>query len=141
MNDAISTPSQRPHTALVWIGRLIAAALAFMFGMSGVMKLKGGPELAEGMAHLGLPDSMVCPLAILELTCPAPYLLPRTWRTGLAQPVSPRQTVVEADSLSHTEIRVALKWLRQDLAAWLITAESGKIFEGFLEGPVSRVAV
>ncbi|HAH44653.1 MAG TPA: DoxX family protein, partial [Planctomycetaceae bacterium] len=82
MNDAISTPSQRPHTALVWIGRLIAAALAFMFGMSGVMKLKGGPELAEGMAHLGLPDSMVFPLAILELTCLVLYLLPWTSVVG-----------------------------------------------------------
>jgi len=82
MNDAISTPSQRPHTALVWIGRLIAVALAFMFGMSGVMKLKGGPELAEGMAHLGLPDSMVFPLAILELTCLVLYLLPWTSVVG-----------------------------------------------------------
>ncbi|WP_417381570.1 DoxX family protein [Gimesia sp.] len=78
MNDAISTPSQRPQTALVWIGRLIAAAMAFLFGMSGVMKLKGGPELAEGMAHLGLPDSMVVPLAVLELTCLVLYLLPWT---------------------------------------------------------------
>jgi hypothetical protein len=50
--------------------------LAFLF--SGFLKLKGGPELAQGMAHLGLPDSMVLPLAILELTCVAVYLIPQT---------------------------------------------------------------
>ena len=76
MNDAISTPSQRPHTALIWIGRLIAAAMAFLFGMSGVMKLKGGPELAEGMAHLGLPDSMVVPLAVLACLTATLLVLP-----------------------------------------------------------------
>ena len=60
MNDAISTPSQRPHTALVWIGRLIAAAMAFLFGMSGVMKLKGGSELAEGMLLTGYLGGAIC---------------------------------------------------------------------------------
>jgi len=49
-----------------------------MFLMSAAMKLKGGPELAEGMAHLGLPSSMVVPLAILELTCVVIYLIPMT---------------------------------------------------------------
>jgi hypothetical protein len=42
------------------------------------MKLKGGPELAQGMAHLGLPDSMVFPLAILEISCVVIYLIPAT---------------------------------------------------------------
>ena len=42
------------------------------------MKLKGGPELDQGMAHLGLPASMVKPLAILELTCVIVYLIPQT---------------------------------------------------------------
>jgi catechol 2,3-dioxygenase-like lactoylglutathione lyase family enzyme len=42
------------------------------------MKLKGGPELAQGMAHLGLPGSMVVPLAILELSCVVVYLIPAT---------------------------------------------------------------
>jgi hypothetical protein len=42
------------------------------------MKLKGGPELATGMEHLGLPASMVMPLAILELSCVVIYLIPQT---------------------------------------------------------------
>ncbi|WP_299464857.1 DoxX family protein [uncultured Gimesia sp.] len=63
---------------MIWCGRVIAALMAFMFGMSAVMKFKGGPELSEGMAHLGLPESMIFPLAILELTCLVIYLIPWT---------------------------------------------------------------
>jgi hypothetical protein len=40
------------------------------------MKLKGGPELTKGFAHLGLPESMMMPLAILELSCVVVYLIP-----------------------------------------------------------------
>jgi len=63
---------------VVWVGRVISVLVSLMFLMSAGMKLKGGPELAEGMAHLGLPSSMVVPLAILELTCVVIYLIPMT---------------------------------------------------------------
>ena len=63
---------------VVWVGRVISVLASLMFLMSAAMKLKGGPELAEGMAHLGLPSSMVVPLAILELTCVVIYLIPMT---------------------------------------------------------------
>ncbi|MCA9018351.1 MAG: DoxX family protein [Planctomycetaceae bacterium] len=63
---------------MIWCGRVISALVAFVFGMSAIMKFKGGPELSEGMAHMGLPDSMVLPLAILELACLLIYLLPWT---------------------------------------------------------------
>jgi hypothetical protein len=62
----------------VWIGRVISGLASLAFLMSAVMKLKGGPEMTEGMAHLGLPDSMVTPLAILELSCVTIYLIPPT---------------------------------------------------------------
>ena len=63
---------------IVWTGRVISglASLAFLF--SATMKFVGGEELTKGMAHLGLPDSMVQPLAILELSCVVLYLLPFT---------------------------------------------------------------
>lgn len=60
------------------IGGVISVLASLMFLMSAGMKLKGGPELTEGMGHLGLPDSMVVPLAILELACLAVYLVPVT---------------------------------------------------------------
>lgn len=60
-----------------------------MFLMSAFMKFKGGPEMAQGMAHLGVPDSMVLPLAILELACLIVYLIPATSVLG---PSSSRAT-------------------------------------------------
>lgn len=78
MNESDAASLPKPNRAMVWTGRILAGLVALVFGMSGVMKLVGGPELAEGLAHLGLPESMVLPLAILELTCLALYLLPPT---------------------------------------------------------------
>lgn len=67
-----------PVGKIAWVGRGISGLVSLAFLMSAVMKLKGGPDLAKGMAHLGLADSMVTPLAILELACVAVYLIPAT---------------------------------------------------------------
>ncbi len=63
---------------IVWVGRVISVLASLVFLMSASMKLKGGPELTEGMAHLGLPESMVMRLAILEISCVVIYLIPPT---------------------------------------------------------------
>ena len=62
----------------VWVGRVISVLASLVFLMSAFMKLKGGPELAQGMTHLGLPESMVMPLSILEISCTVIYLIPPT---------------------------------------------------------------
>ncbi len=59
-----------------WIGWLITAAVGLLLGMSGVMKLQNGPEVVTGMAAMGLPEEMLVPLALIELTCLAVYLIP-----------------------------------------------------------------
>jgi hypothetical protein len=53
-----------------------AASAAFLF--SAVMKWHGGEEVTKGMAHLGLPETMIQPLALLEAACVAIYLFPAT---------------------------------------------------------------
>ena len=63
---------------VMWVGRVISGLVSLLFLFSAVLKLKGGPELAKGMAHLGLPDSMVLPLATLEISCVVIYLIPAT---------------------------------------------------------------
>ena len=78
MNESVTLPVEKTPRALVWIGRLLALPVAFIFGMSAVMKFKGGAELSEGMAKMGLPESMIVPLAILELVCLVLYLIPWT---------------------------------------------------------------
>jgi len=60
------------------VGWVISILSSLLFLLSASMKLKGGPELAKGMEQMGLPDSMVVPLAILELSCVAIYLIPQT---------------------------------------------------------------
>ena len=62
----------------VWTGRVISALTCLVFAFSAAMKVKGGPELDQGMAHLGLPASMVLPLAVLEISCVLVYLIPQT---------------------------------------------------------------
>ena len=64
--------------ALAWIGRVLSGLASLLFLFSAVMKLVGGPQLEQGMAHLQLPMSMVVPLAILEITCVVVYLVPVT---------------------------------------------------------------
>jgi hypothetical protein len=63
---------------IVWVGRVLSGLTSLLFLFSAFVKLKGGPEFAQGMAHLGLPDRMVQPLAILEIFCAVVYLIPAT---------------------------------------------------------------
>jgi uncharacterized membrane protein YphA (DoxX/SURF4 family) len=75
---AAAAPSRRA----VWTGRAISTLASLLFLFSAVMKLRGGPELAKGFAHLGLPDSMAVPLGILEIACAVAYLIPATSALG-----------------------------------------------------------
>ena len=62
----------------VIVGWVISVLASLMFVFSASMKFVGGPELAKGMEHLELMKIPVIPLAILELTCVAIYLIPPT---------------------------------------------------------------
>jgi hypothetical protein len=63
---------------IVWVGRVISILASLLFLTSAILKIKGGPELAKGIAHLGLPDSMILPLSVLEISCLVIYLIPAT---------------------------------------------------------------
>src|SRR5258705_11072343 len=65
-------------TKIAWIGRVVSTLASLVFLMSGVMKLKGGAEVMQGMDHLGLPASLILPLAIIEISCVVIYLIPKT---------------------------------------------------------------
>ncbi|MGH7231650.1 MAG: DoxX family protein [Nitrospiraceae bacterium] len=66
------------RSTMVWVGRVISGLISLLFAMSAVMKLKGGAEVTSGMAHLGLPESLIVPLGIVEISCVAIYLIPTT---------------------------------------------------------------
>ena len=63
---------------IVWVGRVISVLMSLLFAMSAFMKLKGGAEVMQGMAHLGLSESLIMPLAILEISCVVIYAVPAT---------------------------------------------------------------
>jgi len=63
---------------LVWTGWIISILLSLMFLMSGILKFVGGPQVEQGLTHLGIAKSMVIPLGILELACIVIYLIPIT---------------------------------------------------------------
>src|SRR5262245_35472476 len=72
--------STKAKTIVSWVLSVLGCAMLLL---SASMKVMGGPQLDEGMAHLGLPHSMVRPLAILELACTAIYLVPATAVVGV----------------------------------------------------------
>ena len=67
---------------IVWIGRTVSILVSLVFLMSGAMKLKGGAEVTRGMDHLGLPASLILPLAIVEISCVVIYLIPASSVVG-----------------------------------------------------------
>ena len=67
---------------MLWAGRGISGLLSLLVAMSAGMKLKGGAEVVEGMAHLGLPASLMVPLGVLEISCVGIYLIPATSIVG-----------------------------------------------------------
>lgn len=67
---------------IIWTGRVISGLLSLLLALSAVMKFMGGADVMAGMAHLGLPMSLIIPLGILELACVALYLVPATSIVG-----------------------------------------------------------
>jgi hypothetical protein len=61
---------------ILWVGRMISVLVSLLFLMSAFLKIKDGPEVMKGIAHLGIPESMILPLSILEISCVVIYLIP-----------------------------------------------------------------
>jgi hypothetical protein len=64
-------------TAL-WIGYVMSSLPVLMLLFSSVLKFIKPPPVVESFKHLGLPESLVLGLAILELTCTIIYVVPHT---------------------------------------------------------------
>lgn len=77
-DDTVLPTTPRSRRVSIGIGRAMSLLVAALFLFSASMKFVGGEELDKAMTHLGLPNSMVIPLAILEVTCAVVYLLPPT---------------------------------------------------------------
>lgn len=67
-----------PSKKVTWIGRILSILIGLAFLFSATFKFIDGPQVKEGFAHLGLPERIMLPLGILELTCVVIYLIPAT---------------------------------------------------------------
>lgn len=45
---------------------------------SAIAKIVGAPQMVEGLTHAGIPHDAIVPIAVLELSCLALYLFPRS---------------------------------------------------------------
>ena len=60
----------------IWTGRVLSVLVSLPFLFSAVMKLIAHPEVVKGMGHLGLPETLIRPLGVIELLCVVVYLVP-----------------------------------------------------------------
>ena len=67
-----------PSRKIVWAGRIVSGLAGLVFAMSAAAKFQAG----QMFAHLGLKDSLILPIALLELGSLAIYLIPRTFWCG-----------------------------------------------------------
>ena len=74
--------SLKSKSKMVWAGRVISILVVLPFIASVIGKLMGGAEVSAGMAHVGIPESLLLPLAVIEGLCVVIYLIPQTCVLG-----------------------------------------------------------
>ncbi len=62
----------------VWTGRVLTTLAALPFVFSFIMKFSGSPQVLQGVAHMGWPETRIPMLAILEGISVLLYLIPQT---------------------------------------------------------------
>ena len=63
---------------MLWTGRIMSALPVLLLVFSAVMKLFKPAPVVEGFARLGYPESLILPIAVLELVCAVVYVIPGT---------------------------------------------------------------
>ena len=69
------------NSKVVWIGRVLSVVVTLPFAFSAAAKLFPKtlyPQMTEQMAQIGLPESILMPVATLEILCIVIYLIPAT---------------------------------------------------------------
>lgn len=71
-----TNPSTSVSKAARWTGRIMSTLPVLMLVMSGVMKIAQTAEVVKGFADW--PAGSAVAIGVVELTCTALYLIPRT---------------------------------------------------------------
>ena len=68
--------------ARVWAARILTTLVILAFVPSAIMKVIQHPTVLDGFRRMGIPEGAIMPLGVVELTCLALYLFPRTTVLG-----------------------------------------------------------
>jgi DoxX-like family len=66
----------------MWAGTILTAIVTVILIASAIAKIAGAPQMVDGLMHAGIPRGAIVPIAILELSCLALYLFPRSAVVG-----------------------------------------------------------
>src|ERR1700758_266603 len=64
-------------TAL-WAGRVMSAIPVLLILFGSIIKLMKTPSVVEGFARSGVPEHLIIPVGLIELTCVVLYVIPQT---------------------------------------------------------------
>lgn len=64
--------------AHLWAGKILGALVTLAFLGSAISKLAQLPKVMHELTRSGIPEQAILPIAVLELSCLALYLFPRT---------------------------------------------------------------
>ncbi len=76
MESATQTASG--SKAGLWAGRIISGLVVLFMLFNGVVGLMQPPQAVEGMVHLGYPQHLGIPIAVIMLVCTIIYAIPQT---------------------------------------------------------------
>jgi len=62
----------------MWAGTILTAIVTVILVGSAIAKIAGVPQMVDGLLHAGIPRGAIVPIAVLELSCLALYLFPRS---------------------------------------------------------------
>jgi hypothetical protein len=66
----------------MWAGTILTAVVTVILIASAIAKIAGVSKMVDGLTHAGIPRRAIVPIAVLELSCLALYLLPRSAVVG-----------------------------------------------------------
>lgn len=70
--------TSRPSKATLWIGGVMSALPVLLVLFGSVMKLMRTQSVIDGFARAGLPERLMIPVGLIEMTCVVVYLVPQT---------------------------------------------------------------
>jgi hypothetical protein len=74
----MTTPNAVLSKKTLWAGYIVSALPVLLLLASAASKLMKPPQVVQGFAHYGFPESIIVKLGIVEILCTLLYLVPRT---------------------------------------------------------------